>query len=539
MSDRLELNEMECSRYWFQAKNVLHVKQLEIFLGENIFGLNTMGIAEHFYLLECKCLIDSIHYLFRSRSDEHLDALKKRTIHIITNRLLLANIASKLMNIVADFAEVLGKRDRPQEKKMIVEKFLPQIIECLFFVFYETQISDEEARQLLLTIKCLSVYLGEYNNQPQSWQIPLFGSLVGLQTTQIRALNQFALLYDRSENQPPFGKVNTGNKVRQVKGCKEGLDDIWPSPLINGFSCLVYALLRQPEYEDSNGAIEFSDMAWFLHRASVQRAFSYIRIGVIPFLQSQFFEAKIRHYFMSTLAEFLFNVSRLFTENSDSQFFEYNDIFPFFLISRAQFQEDSLFVENNLNNKILNPELGMVDCFDDVIELFGVMGDAFPDFASYFWNDQMKHVPFVIKVINSMERSLFVPILQFLCGISGGGRNKHAAKSTFFFVDRKMDISWKLMFEKIDQHARELGSELDLSFSNKTLTGNQQNDLTESIERNHRLLLAVMKLISCTIQDQQAAIRMSEFDPIRRLFLLLIMRIKPELKGLRKKINLF
>ena len=208
MRDELQLDEDECSRYWLQAKNSKDVHKLGK-LVRKTFGNDYDEIAREFYILECQVLLDSIYYLFRARRDELLNELKKRSIMIITNRLLVAGIASNLLDIVSQFASLLKDDNCPVEKTSLVERFIEEVAKCLFVIFYETQITPEEAKKLLLCIKDVSDIFGPYRGSrplQQSWPRPVISTMLILQLTQIRALAQFIPLYHRHVNVAPFGQ---------------------------------------------------------------------------------------------------------------------------------------------------------------------------------------------------------------------------------------------------------------------------------------------------------------------------------------------
>lgn len=392
MSDELEIDLAESGRYWIQAKKKSDTVKLGKLIGKNL-GNDYDMIAREFYMLDCQGLLDSVYYLFRARSDHYLNDLKKRSVMVITNRLLTMTpnpIAENLMNIMQNFAKLINplNEDIPSEKRRLVEGFIGDIAKCLFFIFYETQILPSEAVALLECIKSISSEsFGHFSVSRDSWPNPVISSLIILELTQVRALNlrvapSDALpFFDRGFNHPPYGKDDD-----QPAGAMAGHDltsdlvKTWKARLVRGFSCLAYAGFLQVRMEYMEGRARdkaFSNMCTLLKEASVTRAFSYIRTCMIPFLQTSFerpADQELKRYLIEVLADFIFLMVMAIDGNEEAKFIHENDDnMPSFLLSRSGLQEQYDFERNQAHDERACP-LGMHDCFDDIVEMVGAMG---------------------------------------------------------------------------------------------------------------------------------------------------------------------
>ena len=548
--DGLELPADVAYHCWERANNASDVIKLEELTSQRFKKGDIAETAREFYLLDCQGLLDTVYFLFKARY-ESLNDLKKRSIMIITNRLLKDGIALNLMEIILHFAKVLDEHERPPEKRQIAQRFIVDVAKCLFFMFYETKILVPETEKLLECLEKTSDLLGNFHGKvSQSWQQPVLATLIILQITQTRALTRVidGMEFDREVNMPPYYKEEDSNLLNQSHIKDKFMKKAWSCRLARGYSCLVYALFMQIAVEDGE---PFESLSFYLQEASKLRSFSYVRTCMIPFLQNDYCDEKFRELLMASLSDFLFLVSRLFTLNNEGQFIsgDGKHELPPFLISRTRFEEEESWkITQAEDDKAGSIPLGMVDCFDDVIQMYAVMGSAYPAFASLFWDETFtRHVPFTNKAVKdkiAVDSSLFVPILRFLTGIAGGGRNIPAAKATFNYVHKYVCLGdsrgqlggWQVIFKIIDDISRELGSVIvsaqnPLFYGGRSSAQNDPAEIAETAALNNAYLVAVMELICCTVQDPESAERLYSINPIDKLFALLLTPVEADLKG--------
>ncbi|KAJ1392768.1 hypothetical protein B484DRAFT_408411, partial [Ochromonadaceae sp. CCMP2298] len=81
------------------------------------------------------------------------------------------------------------------------------------------------------------------------WQPPLFSLLVILQLAHVGAMQQTTYLLRRDEDlkNQSVEELEVGNALPQVPGSRCGMEDAWLCDGARGFTCLAFAILRQPE----------------------------------------------------------------------------------------------------------------------------------------------------------------------------------------------------------------------------------------------------------------------------------------------------
>ena len=157
--DGLELPSEVAYKCWERGNNAPDVTKLEVLISQRFKKGDVAEAAKEFYMLDCQGLLDTIYFLFKARY-ESLNDLKKRSIMIITNRLLKDGIASNLMEIILHFAKVLDEPEKPPAKRQVAQRFIIDVAKCLFFIFYETKILVQEAEKLLECLEKTSDLLG-------------------------------------------------------------------------------------------------------------------------------------------------------------------------------------------------------------------------------------------------------------------------------------------------------------------------------------------------------------------------------------------
>jgi hypothetical protein len=322
MSEHFQLDERECERYVKQAMNHDETQHLGTILGYQFSPLQSdLGtIATEFYYMDCDSLLDSILFLFRARKNDRLNDLNRQSIIMITNQMLKQKIGPILMNILCKFAEILCDRNEiyTAQRHMTAKRYIVRVARCLFYVFYNTLLVEDEVRRLLACVRELSnrckTPISDQNDGIKSqWQYQLFAALVVVQVTQMRALQHDTPLFRRDVNEAPGVGLDPGHdeswdnplafdpvrledpdfKAPKSMG-SDGPDflapramdsdgpSIWDCRLARGLCSLVYAVLCDGEDSTDNSA----HMKRLLDAAANTRAFSYLRICMVPFLQS-------------------------------------------------------------------------------------------------------------------------------------------------------------------------------------------------------------------------------------------------------------
>lgn len=135
----------------------------------------------------------------------------------------------------------------------------------------------------------------------------------------------------------------------------------------------------------------------------------------------------------------------------------------------------------------------------------------------------------------STESSLFAPIIRFLIGLAGGGRDKCAAKAVFNYVDKKILVrdncnGWQSFLQSIEEFSCAIGSPLAPAnpYSQRRHIDDEERDIHIAINRPK--VLAIMHLICATI-DPESAEKLYSIDPVTKLFGLLLTPVPLELKG--------
>ena len=483
MSDELDLSETTCERYWILASAPVVLQKLETIVGKD-FCENHEAAAEELFLLDCSDLFESICLLFRARYDNTLLSSQRLGIVEMTNRLLRENLLLNLLSIVNHFVDVLAKEFQTtcgddkelaiySKRAFLADKYIVEVAKCVYFVVVEVQVVEEEAWLLLDVLKVLSeltasIASGSVGRGQLYGDIErsLFSSLVLLQLAQVRALTQQRALLSRFDDGGDFGDRAVGNSLPQHNS-KEDLDQPWTCSVAKGFSCLVYAVFRQPVVEE-NDRVPFTNLSWFLHEAASMRAFLYVRSCVVPLLQSSCFDCLLRVELMQTLlTDLLLPFAQLYATDD-------------FLRSRSD-RDASASMDG--------------DCLEDLLGMFADAATVCPEFALDLLGRDFIRVEgasgryfdsrFIQRAVEgNIKRDWMWPFLsRLLCGLTGGGKNRDAARYVFEYVDRSV-LSWDAIF-KADH------------------------------------LMSFLHLISCAVKDEDTAKSLRHLNPIETLFDLL------------------
>ena len=264
-----------------------------------------------FFLERSKLLTATMH-LFKARYySSHMDPSKFHVIMTQTNSLLKAGIAMKYMDrIVKGLSELKSGTFQKDMCDFILSSMLT-MSECLFFMFYQTQITSAES--VALTQLILEISSSQLDETHTEWLPSLLRVLLVLHLTQIRALNQVQELFTRNDDTAPYSARVVGNSLPTPLGSKDFMDSAWSCAMAKGFSCLGFAILRQPAVESS--ALPSSEVLWFLRESSVSRSFTYIRCVLLPILQAMHTDPNQQLY-LSVLSDLVYNSLTLFTQSN-------------------------------------------------------------------------------------------------------------------------------------------------------------------------------------------------------------------------------
>ena len=249
------------------------------------------------------------------------DVNKRAVIIGVTNSMIKDDrIAIKLMEAIQEGIGETNLRSKTVSNtlKESFVKWVLEISECLFFLFYKTQILLAESMGLVKLIQDVSKIVIDFSSQ--HWVAGLLRAQVILQLAQCRALNQCETFLDRDEATAPFTAAHgVGNTLTITKDLKENIDQqcpdgAWPpSYPSQGVSCLAYALLGQQAVdEDCSNKAKITDVYFFLARASTWRAYSCIRSNLLPILMVMHKDPNQQLY-VSVLCDVVYQSLTLFT----------------------------------------------------------------------------------------------------------------------------------------------------------------------------------------------------------------------------------
>jgi hypothetical protein len=412
--------------------------------------------------------------------------------------------------------------------------------EVIFFALYQTQVEVEEAKLLLEVIHSLSDSLAktvdDFGSGASAGSLPtnsasnlfnfknqmitsLLYVLNVLQLAHVCAHQQIAKLLNRRKNYfnaRSFAEMEPGNLLPQKRGSKYGLDkNHWKCSGAKGFANLVFAVFRQPEVDDGKAPKE--DVEWFMHEACVLRAYSYIRLVVLPFIQtSSVIRYEYSLFYTAVIAELLENLAKVFVfshyEHHENDFpyiffpptmdfylqniHFYHSILEEYSHSRAspykrtpQMQQQQQQQQMSHSNISDPSSVYEIDTLQDVLSLFIDLLNYYPSFATIFWgevdeteaeNDDdegredaavgghasrttsnflQEFHPFISKVMESAQhhRHLLLDTLRLLTALANGPKGC-TAKFIYSLVaegylSNKLD--WAHIFEKINRFIHE------------------------------------------------------------------------------------
>lgn len=564
-SDDMNLNELECLNLWIEVSMSEKRRWLESKLGIRHCSLdkNIPTAARALFAYEKDCIILTLYQLLRARRLEStLSEDKRRVIIRETNKLLCNGLTMTLMESIK--SGIVELQTTNQTYQVFVVKVLRQLTECLFLAFYETQIEPLEADALLQLVRevaelqvssqatteietiesesALSTGQNDYNASTESnnnWKLCLNYILVVLQLTQVCAFDQTHTLLSRHMNDSPYCKDTEGNGIIPRENHKEGLDNVWKNRMAKGFTCFVYAILRQP-YVDM-GEMSPQDVIWFLREASYMQAYSYVRVCMIPILQSET-NNENQILFVSVLCELVNNLLTIFSLPV------YQDVgFPFPHKSKVQHRSDELWSSQQRIGNLYDPqhfshpELLLRDCQDDVIDLITSLIRFQSSMAESFWKaNSSQYHPFVSKVFEGSlhDSALVISATKFLTALASAP-NESTCESVYNFVRNKLPgkYDWVFFMRVIDMYTTQLNPNAAASQAQQQMLGSMNKDVPIVEPRlspqDSEGLNAIIQLLAAVMRHRtvvQAFISQG-FQPVQKLFALLACPISSALKG--------
>lgn len=440
-----------------------------------------------------------------------------------TNTLYKGSVGLNIMKSIRDGVSHL----KIAEEYRSTDICLRRMAECLFFMYYGTQIEEDEVRGIVDLIKSLSESLVDTSapEMVEEWKTSAFAVLSILQMTHVSALDQFNSLLLRNADDM-LSTEDDINALKQTPGSREGMDLIWRSRGAKGLACLANAVLRQPAV-DSNEA-PAADVVWFLKEASNMRAYSYIRLCLLPVLQCCHLRDE-EHFFISVLCELLRKVAHIFH-----------------IYELARHPDRPLFLRSYdlsmARSGTDGSPLIRTDCLDDVMHLFAVVCSIRPSFAEAFRDVDAAGAsalhPFVVTSLEASDRQpcLVLPSMRLLTGV-GGGLNGSTAGATYHFLKggRHPRLKWDHLFFCVESFAKQMGAIIQTTGVGSTPSSSVSPGAVRAAPLNPKDeegLLAIIDLISVCAQDSSIADNLhSKYDPAKKLFSLLACPVPITMKG--------
>jgi len=332
-TDFNNLNELECLGLWIHVSNEGNRRDLEKKLGFSVGSLNgrlSYAAAECYYY-DKECMLRSLLGVIKLRSDTSLQSWQRDILMTFTNKLLTSGLISNIIQSISSGVQTLvssASSETYLRKLTFFHRSLRYLADCLFFLSYQTQYEDSEVQKLeeLLFSVCASVSgqrvtckgVASADAQAtggvtgvdsmvvdlQSQLMPVF---VVLQLTHMSALNMNATLLSRHCNaEPYFDESNdVTNALSLLSAARHELRADWSCPGAYGLMCLAYASLGHYQLENQIELHTPTSMAdtnvpesvdernpvvvqHYIVQAVRTRSFSYVRLCLLPILQSCF-----------------------------------------------------------------------------------------------------------------------------------------------------------------------------------------------------------------------------------------------------------
>jgi hypothetical protein len=528
-----------------------------------------------------------------------------------TNALLKGGLLTNLLTTLKDDVNGFCKPDAnslavagdASSKQLQIMRLKADIV---FFTAYQTQFEEAEANALLATTKFLSDLLlggvAQNRDDGADWCPPIYSLLVVLQLAHVAALQQTTSLLSRHVDyaQPMYQQcrsiedvIEAGNNLPQSPGSRCGMEyagrgggsSDWLCDGAKGFACLAFAILRQPEVDVDHAPA--SDVEWFLHEACRLRAYSYIRLCVLPVLQAAYLQDRdTTLFYVAVLCELMENLAKIFCMTHYKQVHAHNENdFPYiFFPPTGEFYADNMaFYASRLGSAAGQKTVPApaVDSLEDVVSVYTALLELRPEFAHTFWPSTQSHDieaqqrlhqqqmqqtsehhdivdhyyhPFVMKAVDASfhHPGLMIAAIRFVAALSNSPLGRTAYAGYLFVLDSSHHrFSWGHFFDSMDTIALQLGASLSTVASSAgagfggTGYGGGMSSFGQSaqqqqvVQHNFSLtekdaegLVAIMKLIGAVaVHPAVAALLHESFRPVPRLFALLSCALPITLKG--------
>ena len=421
LSDKLDLNEIECLRLWIAASN----KEYRRLVGSS----DIPKIASELFYTEQIYILDVIFYLMKFRFDTTLATSSPEKYDIVmklTNNLLVNNLGINLIEAIKNgifvFRQIALRRDESIDLYNHITKLLHRIAECIFLSFYHTQATQSEANHLIEIIHNLSNALSEDSlgsdslnsfDQLDEWAMPSYQILVILNLTLNSIWQQSEKLFSRNISDFPYKTDRKLNELEQSAGSMDPLDTTWKSACVKGFTCLIFAIARQVAIKDDPTKFKVDDVFNFLIEACHCRAYSYIRLCVLPVLQILFCGTEEQRmmlgFYMEALKDILLKAVYLFAE-----YYEYKE------------SEHFLHRVNIDASRAAEPSY---DYLDDIIHLYSHSCTIYPSLATELMNspissDQIRLHRLSLHLVDACcrEQVLELAAIRLLKGLSSDSK---------------------------------------------------------------------------------------------------------------------
>jgi len=273
-----------------------------------------------------------------------------------------------------------------------------------------------------------------------------------------------------------------------------------------------------------------------LDKASELQAYSYIRLCMVPVIQSMT-GGQTQAICLSVVCDMVFNLLTLFCG-------DYGFPFP---LSRQVHIDTVLCNRQQQEMYLTSGEMGgseavdiepvdslARDCQDDVLDMLTALLTARPNFALSFWVSRKLH-PFTSLAMEciSKDPTLIVPSLRFLAALAGGPGGS-TCESTYAYIKNKPQgrfdqtsfrLDWAYLLDLLSQYAQSLSKSGGPGYDNEGYRSISDED-TDVLEAIVDLLGAVMRRGSVTTDLYSRGA-----EPVKTLFALLACPVRFTLKG--------
>lgn len=332
-ADDFQLNELTCLKLWIHVSQDENRRQLEKDVGMKSHSLDgkIAHAAAEYYYYDNECLLRSLLNLIKLRYDASLCDWERDVVMQFTNRLLRKNVIINILNSIKFGVDLLGSTEIVSRRLSYFHRCLRYLADCLFFLAYQTQYEDAEVLELERVIQSMCIAIAtprgalkgraqfpvdascgaipavsRVNSMVTDVQSQLMPVFVVLQLTHVSALNVCVDLFSRHCDTEPYCIPDSSGIRNKLTLVTSNMDmsgrcctnaDGWASPGVYGLICLSYASLCQHLGVDCGGPLNFlgsqvencAEVVQNYMLTSVRcRVFSYIRLCLLPILQSSF-----------------------------------------------------------------------------------------------------------------------------------------------------------------------------------------------------------------------------------------------------------